>query len=396
MKSPAAIIGVLAICGLAVVSQLYLPVPLLGQVAERYGVSVAAAGLVLTVFGIAYATGFLVFGPLSDRLGRKAVMGTGLLALTLASGLVAFAPTFETVVGARIVQGLVAAALPPVALAYLPEALPEKLTAFGIAWMSTAFLLAGLLGQLYGGALGSLSAAVLPLAGVYAVGALLVWLLPEEHKGGDRTLKGLFGAYGGLFGLLKNGALVRGYAATLVLLFAFVAFYTALELFAGDAIGRAGLDLTTVRAVAVPAMLLPLVAARFIRFYGPRAVVCAGLAVGAAGLFAAAAVGGTAESGVMVWLLIAASVVFVAGVSVTVPSLIALVGSLAPERRGVAISLYAFVLFVGASLGPQLPPLVSDLGFAGVCLVLGALFAAAAAINVAAGRATKPQPESTE
>lgn len=391
MKSPTAIIGVLAACGLAVVSQLYLPVPLLGQVAERYGVSTVAAGLVLTVFGIAYATGFLVFGPLSDRLGRKTVMVPGLLALALASGLVAVAPTFEAVVGVRIFQGLVAAALPPVALAYLPEALPEKLGAFGIACMSTAFLLAGLLGQLYGGALGSLSAAVLPLAVVYAVGALLVWLLPEEQKDGDRGLKGLFGAYGGLFRLLKNGALVRGYAATLVLLFAFVAFYTSLELFAGDAIGRAGLDLTMVRAVAVPAMLLPLVAARFIRSYGPRAVVCVGLAVGAAGLFVAAAAGGAMDSGVMVWLLMAASVVFVAGVSVTVPSLIALVGSLASEQRGVAISLYAFVLFVGASLGSQLPPLVSGLGFAGVCLVLGILFTVAAAINVAGPRVAETE-----
>lgn len=392
-SSPATIIGVLAACALAVVSQLYIPVPLLEQVAGQYGVPVTAAGLVLTLFGIAYATGFLVFGPLSDRLGRKVVMAPGLLALALASVLVALAPTFETVVGARILQGFVAAALPPVALAYLPEVLPARRGTFGIACLSTAFLLAGLLGQLYGGASGALSAAVLPLAGVYAVGAGLIWLLPEERKPGHRNLKGLFGAYSGLPGLLKNGALVRGYAAALVLLFAFVSFYTALALFAGDAITQAGLDLTMVRAAAVPAMLLPLIAAQFIRSYGPRAVVCWGFGIGAVGLFTAAAV---ANVGATVWFLVAASIVFVAGVSITVPSLIALIGSLAPTQRGLAIALYTFVLFVGASLGPQLPPLVASLGFGGLCLILGSLFALAAMINVAPGRVTRPHPRFAE
>jgi len=72
-KSPAAIIGVLAAYGQAVVSQLYLPVPLLGEVAETYGVSVAAAGLVLTVFGIAYAVGsdLLTKCGLSRTLGEE-------------------------------------------------------------------------------------------------------------------------------------------------------------------------------------------------------------------------------------------------------------------------------------------------------------------------------------
>jgi MFS family permease len=133
----------------------------------------------------------------------------------------------------------------------------------------------------------------------------------------------------------------------------------------------------TVRAIAVPAMLLPLVAAWVIQHFGPRVVVCSGLAIGALGVFGAAvAMGGT------VWLLVAASVVFVAGISITVPSLITLVGSLAPDKRGMAISLYAFALFVGGSVGPQLPPLASGLGFIGVCLVLGGVLAVASAVNI--------------
>jgi hypothetical protein len=226
--------------------------------------------------------------------------------------------------------------------------------------------------------------------GIYIVGALLVWLLPEPRTTTEHRITGLFRAYRGVPALLKNGALLRGYAAALVLLFAFVAFYTALGLFAGTAIAQAGLDLTTVRAAAVPAMFLPLVVARFIRAHGPRAVACAGFSVGAVGLFAAAAV---AASGAAVWLLVAASIVFVAGVSISVPSLIALIGGLAPTQRGLAIALYTFVLFVGASLGPQFPPLIAPLGMAGLCLILGGLFAGAAALNAMPRRATAAQPE---
>lgn len=382
-NTPSFIIIVLAACGLTVVSQLYLPVPLLVEMAEQYDTSVSAAGLVLTAFGIAYATGFLVFGPLSDRLGRKMVMVPGLGFLALASLFVAFAPTFEIVVGARILQGFVAATLPPVALAYLSETLPEKAQAFGIACMSTAFMLAGLLGQLYGGALGSLSAAVLPLVIVYATGAVIVTQLPGRRVEGGKELKSIFGVYRGLPELLSNTALLRTYAGTFVLLFSFVAFYTTLELFGGEVIRSAGMELIAVRAIALPAMLLPLIMVRFVRSYGPRALVCTGLSVGATGLIVAGTAPGT------VWLLVLSSVVFVAGISITVPGLIALVGSLAPERRGLALAIYAFVLFVGASLGPQVPVLLESLGFGGVCFILGIVLAATAIVNLAGIRTSQ-------
>lgn len=394
MRRPSVIIILLAVSALAVVSQLYLPLPLFGDIAERYGVSVGTAGLIATVFGLAYACGQLFFGTLSDRTGRKVVMVAGLGALALASLLVGLLPGFGGVLAARILQGFVAGALPPVAIAYLPEQLPDRLKVFGIGCMTTAFLLAGLLGQLYGGALGTLSAAVLPLAAVYAVAAVLVALLPEERRQAEGdAVGGFFSIFRGMGSLLAHGALARAYAATLTVLFCFVGFYTSLELFAGEAIESSGLSLTMVRAMAVPAMLLTLVAPSFIVRRGPQRVVRAGLAIASLGLFAAAATTAIAGLGTAgaVWVLIAASVVFVAGVSITTPSLIALVGSLAPDRRGTATSLYAFVLFVGASLGTQVPPLVPRiLGDGGptipvLCAVLACLLAAAALMNATGG-----------
>lgn len=398
MRAPLVVVGLLSSLGLAVLSQLYLPLPLFGTIAGTYGVSTGTAGLVSTVFGLSYACGQLFFGTLSDRVGRRAVMAAGMGALALTSLLVGLLSSFGGVLAARTLQGFVAAALPVVAISYLPEQLPDRLKAFGIGCISAAFLLAGLLGQLYGAAAGGLSAAVLPLAAVYAVGAGLVALLPEERRRADGP-GGLLSAYRRMWSLLADGALARAYGGTLAALFAFVGFYSALGLFGGEVIAAAGLSLTTVRAVGAPAVLLALVAPGFIVRYGPRSVVRAGFATGSAGLFTAAAAAATSGFGVAgaVWLLVAASVVFVAGVSIVVPGLVALVGSLAPDRRGAANSLYGFVLFVGASLGAQFPPLVSGFVGAGasgiftVCATLGCLYAAAALLNAGAAKSQAPQ-----
>ncbi|MDI3410192.1 hypothetical protein QKW52_06325 [Bacillus sonorensis] len=46
------------------------------------------------------------------------------------------------------------------------------------------------------------------------------------------------------------------------------------------------------------------------------------------------------------------SIVFVLGIAVATPSLISLIGQLGGEVRGLAVSIYTFILFIGASLGP--------------------------------------------
>ncbi|MEQ8966654.1 MAG: MFS transporter [Azospirillaceae bacterium] len=380
MTHPVTIITVAALTGFLVVAQLYLPLPLLGDIAEAHDVSLARAGLVSSVFGFAYAAGFLIFGPASDRLGRRPVMIGGLAALSVASLVVILMPGWGSLLGARAVQGIVAAALPPVALAYLGEVLPPARRVTGIAWMSTAFLVAGLAGQVYGDFAGGLAAAIGPLALAYGVAAVAIARLPaapgpEGAGRADRSpLSAVLVLWRSLPSILTRAPLLPAYGAALVLLMSFVAFYTGLSWMRDDALASAGLDLFTARLVALPAMFLTLGASRLVARVGARQVVSGGLALAAVGAASAAIAPGVS-------VLVAASVVFVAGIAVTVPSLIALIGSLEPERRGAATALYTFTLFVGASLGPQIPALVEPAGFTGLCSLLAALLAGGALIN---------------
>jgi MFS transporter, YNFM family, putative membrane transport protein len=79
--------------------------------------------------------------------------------------------------------------------------------------------------------------------------------------------------------------------------------------------------------------------------YGIHAVIRVGLSLAVLGL----AILGVSSN---LAFLIVMSVVFVAGVSITVSTLISLVGQLGGIARGSAISLFSFILFMGATLGP--------------------------------------------
>ncbi|MET7690553.1 multidrug effflux MFS transporter [Streptomyces sp. NPDC005483] len=87
---------------------LYLPA--LPQVSRDLHVSQAVTQLTLTAFMIGIALGQLVIGPLSDTLGRRRPLLTGLTVYVAASLLCAVAPNPTVLIGMRLVQGLAGAA----------------------------------------------------------------------------------------------------------------------------------------------------------------------------------------------------------------------------------------------------------------------------------------------
>lgn len=373
--------ALLALCALAVVSQLYWPLPVLPQVARAHGLAPGAAGMVVSAFGMAYAAGFLLFGPLSDRLGRRAVMAWGLAALAPLTAALAWAPSSALLLAGRALQGLAAAAFAPAAIAYLSERGTPRQRTWGVAWISTAFLSAGLLGQMYGGAVAGrwgLGAAMLPLAAVYVITACALLRSPADARAAASALPSLRASMQAMGTLLADARLRRAYGPALLLLPCFVAFYLLLDLHAGAALRAQGITPLAARAVALPAFLAPLAVAAAMARIGAARLAALGLGTAAAGLLLAAWAGTAHLPG-----LLAASVVFVLGVGISVPSLIARVAGLAAAPvRGLAVALYTFVLFVGASLGPWLAqatahwPQAAALGLLAALLGAAALYAA--------------------
>src|SRR3954468_17599937 len=86
-----------------ITTDLYLPA--LPSLTEGFAAPVAQAQLTLTTLLLAFGTSQLVWGPLSDRFGRRPVLLCGLGAYTLASIACALEPTMALLIVWRTVQG---------------------------------------------------------------------------------------------------------------------------------------------------------------------------------------------------------------------------------------------------------------------------------------------------
>ncbi|GAA2089521.1 MFS transporter [Brevibacterium salitolerans] len=109
-KLGAALIGTLAL--LSAIAPLATDLYLSAFPAMTLELATTATGvqLSLTTFLVGAGLGQVIFGPLSDRIGRRGPLLTGLVIYLLSSVAAAAAPTVEVLVVARLVQGLSGAA----------------------------------------------------------------------------------------------------------------------------------------------------------------------------------------------------------------------------------------------------------------------------------------------
>ncbi|HRW18928.1 MAG TPA: multidrug effflux MFS transporter [Dermatophilaceae bacterium] len=112
------VLGSLAMLGPLTIDT-YLPA--FPQLAADFHASDAQVQLTLTAMLFGLGVGQLLVGPLSDAVGRRRPLMTGLVLHALASLLCALAPTIATLTAARLVQGLAGAAVAVVAAAIVRD-----------------------------------------------------------------------------------------------------------------------------------------------------------------------------------------------------------------------------------------------------------------------------------
>ena len=99
------------------------------------------AQLILTFFVLGMGFGTLFTGPLSDTFGRLPVISAGIGIYILGAGLAYFAPTLETLLAARALQGLGAAAPRVVAMALVRDLYEGRRMAQITSIIMTVFML---------------------------------------------------------------------------------------------------------------------------------------------------------------------------------------------------------------------------------------------------------------
>lgn len=363
------ITAILVWCGLVVVSGIYITLPMGPVLAAAFQTEESGVVWASSAFSFAYALGFLVFGPLSDRFGRRSLMFRGIIAHSIVTPLAGLAADLPSLIAFRCLQGLVSATFAPSVMNYIVDMFPAKRRLTSMGFVITGFLVSAVAGQ-------SFSSAVSERLGwdyvFYMHGALALtcavllaaWVPKDEARRKDA---GLLSLYKQLPGTLLSGTLLPCYLVSLTTLLSLVGMYAVFEIhLTRESFGLTSQGLMQVRIAGLAGMALSPFAGWLSAKFGLLRVLQAGFALAALGL-------GAAGFSSNLPMLVLMSIVYIAGISLTIPTMISLIGALAGDRRGVAVTLYSLVLFIGASAGPLIAVNLSRA--AGGALALEALAA---------------------
>jgi len=107
--------------GFASFSLIYCAQPILPELARSFSVNPANSSLALSSTTAMLAVSILINAAVSQAIGRRGVMFASMAAGVVAQFVAASAPTWETLVIARALEGLAMGGVPAVAMAYLAE-----------------------------------------------------------------------------------------------------------------------------------------------------------------------------------------------------------------------------------------------------------------------------------
>lgn len=355
-------------CGLVIVASNYLTIPLMPIFSEDFHTGMTNAAWTGSAFSLCYAIGCLFTGPLSDRYGRKQVMLAGLAILTAVTFILPIISSLAWVIVWRSFQGFTAASFAPVAIAYVVDKFPLEKRVTAIGFISSSFLISAIVGQIFSSYISqqfNWQSVFYYFGGIYFVTALLVlFLLPKTAvRQENSNLKFMFTQF---FHLLMDKRLIQVYSIAVTLLLTFVAFYTILGEYLMEEFAMRTDGILYVRIIGIIGMLFAPFAGKLTSQFGLMKILRTALIIAVLGLL----ITGISFNSVF---LVIMSIIFVAGIALTVPTLISLVGQLGGKNHGAAVSLYTFILFVGASLGPMAAVFllqITNYGMAFVCLAI--------------------------
>src|ERR1035438_7715338 len=102
-RAPFLLLVALTACG---TMGMHVIIPALPATARALNMSISTTQLTITLYLVGLAAGQLIYGPVSDRFGRRPVLLVGLTLFTVASVAVACAPNAAVLIGSRILQSI--------------------------------------------------------------------------------------------------------------------------------------------------------------------------------------------------------------------------------------------------------------------------------------------------
>jgi YNFM family putative membrane transporter len=341
-------IALLAATGFVAMALMRITDTLLPAIAGDLGAPIATTAVIVTAYSIAYGFAQVLYGPLGDRVGKLRVIGFALAAAGLFNLAAAAAPDVAALAALRFAAGFAIAACVPLSLALIGDSVAYAQRQATIGRLLSAVTL----GQVMGGSLAGVIAEALGWRWVFAaLGAaaiVIAWPLSRAARAWPAqppraaASRLAFGAYLAL--LERRGPRLLIYA---VFAEGFL-FYGALPYTGAFLHDRFGLNYLAiggiVAAFGLGGLVYSVSVAWLVRRLGERRMIIAGALLLALGYAAF----GLAQT----WQ-VATVALFVSGFFFYMlhNTFQTLATELAPEARGVAVSLFVLTIFLGTAAG---------------------------------------------
>ncbi|TVR98641.1 MAG: Bcr/CflA family efflux MFS transporter [Rhodospirillales bacterium] len=313
----------------------------------------AAVSWTLSSFLLGFAVGQLVYGPLSDRFGRRPVLLAGLALYVAASVACVYVTTIEGLVVGRLLQGMTACAGPVLGRAVIRDIYGAERSAEVFAYVGVAMAVSPAVAPIIGGYLQTWFGWRATFWFLAAVGFLLLVLVLRHlaetnsyRRAGTLRLAGLGSAY---VTLLRSPRF-NGYVLAVAFVFAGLMAFTAGAPFVFiDVLGVSPQGFGMLLAFNVAGFLAGSIAAgRLTRRFGLDRLLLVGVGTSLVGGLAMVAFG--LAGIVSVAVIVGPGAVFSLGMGIVLPN--GMAGAMAPYPTiaGAASAVLGFVQMLVSTL----------------------------------------------
>lgn len=361
------VLFILGIAGFIVMADNWVVSSILPVIAKDLSIPVLSTGILITAYMLPFGLCQLIFGPLSDRFGKRQILSFAMLFFSVGTALTATGQSLGFMILFRAITGIFAASVMPISMALISDLVPieERQSALGF-FLGMAFL-----GQSMSMVIGGTIAFYLNWRSVfllYAIFAAFITLLffttgrkiPSSRNSESRFLAPYIE-------LLKNSQSRVVYILVLCEGILIIGSFSFLGSFIENFFKFNSLIIGFIMtAFGITAMIGGRLSGKIAARIGQRRIIAIGFAIAA-----------LADSifyccNNVLWLLVIGVALLGLGLMLAHSTLLTKATQFAEKSRGVAMSLIAFCFMGGGGIGTAIGSnLIKAYGYADFYLFCG-------------------------